>query len=441
MPHPMSDHVGNSPIDQPGLVTGISSAGRGAFELRRWRRLRECGTVLLCWAITSAAVFAGAWFGDCFVKTEKPWSFVDSLARVDGQNYKQIIEKGYDYKDNSPSLVAFFPAFPLASWGLARVSGLDTVPAELIVSNACCLAAFLLMGAYLTRRKASSRSPRTSPVDVEGGKRVASYALLAMGLLPTTFFFRMAYTESMFLCATVAAMYGIARGWKLPIVALIVGLATAVRPVGVALVLPLVWYVWQTSVSKRQLVWRLAYAIPFGCWGLLAYMAYQYWKFDEPLAFALTQEYHRIRPPGTLGDKVMSLLSWEPIRDAYDRSSVGYWRTLFDMKCALFSMEFANPIYLIGTASLVVVGALKRWLTSYEVQLSIPLLVIPYATRAYEMRMLSQGRFAAVVFPMYIVLGHLLARMPTAVAVSLLAFSGLMMGIYAALFAAGYPFL
>jgi hypothetical protein len=137
----------------------------------------------------------------------------------------------------------------------------------------------------------------------------------------------------------------------------------------------------------------------------------------------------------------MSLLTWEPIRDTYDQFSPGYWRALYDMKSTLFSMEFANPIYLIGTASLVVVGALKRWLTSYEVLLSIPLLVIPYATRAYEMRMLSQGRFAAAVFPVYIVLGHLLARMPTAVAVSLLAFSGLMMGIYAALFAAGYPFL
>jgi hypothetical protein len=443
-------------VNADSLDSGVASGSVSAFPRASRSGQRAIAPVawILCWFVTTISVFLGAWLGDCFVKSDRPLGFAESLARVDGQNYRKIVDIGYEYKENLPSSVAFFPAFPLAVAGLSRASGLDTVLAQLIISNACCFVAFSLMGAYLGLRgrhphsdqlpkgeREDQPSPRPSLIAQERENLVASYALLAMGLLPTTFFFRVAYTESMYLCAAIAAIYGIGRGWRIPIVAVIVGLATAIRPVGIALLVPLAWYVWQSSTSKLQLVRRLACAIPLGCWGLLAYMAYQYWKFNEPLAFALTQEYHRMRPLGTLGDKVLSLLSWEPIREAYDSSSLGYWRNLCDMQSPLFSLEFANPIYLVGTAALITVGAWKRWLTSYEILLAIPLLVIPYVTRAYEMRMLSQGRFAAIVFPVYIVLGHLLARMPTVVAASLLALSGLMMGIYAALFAAGYPFL
>jgi hypothetical protein len=170
-------------------------------------------------------------------------------------------------------------------------------------------------------------------------------------------------------------------------------------------------------------------------------MLFQYCKFGQPFAFALTQKYHRMRPLGTTSDWILSLLSWEPIRDTYNPASPGYWQALHYSPSRLFSLEFANPIYLVGFAALIVLGAWKRWLTTYEVLLAVPLLAISYFTRAYEMRMLSQARFAAVVFPAYIVLGQLLARMFPAVAASLLALSGLLLGIYAALFAAGYPFL
>src|SRR5205807_1571849 len=115
---------------------------------------------------------------------------------------------------------------------------------------------------------------------------VSSYTLLAMGLLPTTFFWRMAYTESMFLCVAIVAMVAMGRRWPLPIVAVLVGLATAVRPVGLALLLPMAWHVWNTSASPegeqspfapktaqkgavsarvRQFALRLAYAVPLAC--------------------------------------------------------------------------------------------------------------------------------------------------------------------------------
>jgi hypothetical protein len=120
------------------------------------------------------------------------------------------------------------------------------------------------------------------------------------------------------------------------------------------------------------------------------------------------------------------------------RAVPGYWRHFDGAASALFSLQFANPIYFVGAVALVAAGAWKKWLDSCEILLSVALLAIPYVSKGYEMGMVSQGRYAAVVFPVYIVMGQLLARLPATVAMVLLILSGVMMGIYAALFAANY---
>jgi hypothetical protein len=412
-------------------------------ELRSWyRTLRDAGGWATCWALTTVLAFAGAMMGVTLViGASDPVPFVDSLARIDGRSYKLIATEGYQYTPRFPSSVAFFPAFPLCARLLSESTGIGIVGAELVVSNCCCFGAFGIMSAYLRERFVRDSSDNAPLLGPENGARVRDYALLSMAVLPTTFFFRMAYTESMFLFLAILVLYGICRRWPAILVASVVGLATAVRPVGVCLLGPLYAYLWRRATSRTQAVRRAALYTPIGCWGLLAYMAFLGFRFGQPFAFALTQRFHRMRPEGALADQVLALASWEPIRDVYDRSSLGYWQALHFVPSRLFSLEFANPIYLIGTAALVALGAWRRWLTRDELILAVPLLLIPYLTRAYEMRMLSQARFAAVVFPAYIVMAQLLARLPRIVAVSVLALFGFMMGTYAALFAAGYPFL
>jgi hypothetical protein len=54
--------------------------------------------------------------------------------------------------------------------------------------------------------------------------------------------------------------------------------------------------------------------------------------------------------------------------------------------------------------------------------------------------MASQDRYASVVFPAYIVMGHLPAHLPKLVSGYLLFCSGLLMGAYAALFSLWYFF-
>jgi hypothetical protein len=52
--------------------------------------------------------------------------------------------------------------------------------------------------------------------------------------------------------------------------------------------------------------------------------------------------------------------------------------------------------------------------------------------------MASQGRFVAAAFPMYIVMGELLRRIPQPWSTLVVAPCAFLMGVYSALFAAGF---
>ena len=62
------------------------------------------------------------------------------------------------------------------------------------------------------------------------------------------------------------------------------------------------------------------------------------------------------------------------------------------------------------------------------------MLLIPYLTKGYDNCMASQGRFVAVVFPIYIVLGNMFCRLPKAAAAMLA-----LMAAWLATYAARWP--
>ena len=84
-----------------------------------------------------------------------------------------------------------------------------------------------------------------------------NYVLLALTLFPTAYFFRMAYSESVFLLVTLAAMLSIELGGPLLVTSLIIGTATAARPVGVALLAPFALHLWNRSNSWHGFAVRL----------------------------------------------------------------------------------------------------------------------------------------------------------------------------------------
>jgi hypothetical protein len=382
--------------------------------------------------VVACAVIAGAHFFKPNLRMPpdpNPDDLISSFARWDGQLYKGIVVDGYSYDPDRQSTLAFFPAYPLLGRLLVCITGARPDLALLAVAHLCLASAFILTVAYVRERY------KGNPPELAG------YVLLALGLWPYTFFFRMAYSEAPFLLWTILALYGIERKWSLAIIALIIGLATATRPVGVGLLAPLILHLWQRSANTLSFIGTSLCILPIACWGIAAYTFYQYEQFGDPFAFAISHSHWRLRPPAPFLDKLRALVSLEPMWSLFDSDSPCFWKRRVPAGPFLFNPAIFNCVFFLGAAILAVVGKHKRWLTSYELWLVASLLFIPYVGRAYDMCMMSMARFTSVAFPIYLVLGNLLWRMPPPLAAGILAVSSFLLAVYAALFAARYPFV
>jgi hypothetical protein len=374
-------------------------------------------------------------FSHHIIEAPERLDFITSLSQWDGQHYRQIAERGYTYVPGEQSEVAFFPAYPVLVRATATLMHLSIPSAQILVSNMCVFVAIAFFCAYC-------RTVRVNEIGVNSEavqhRPFLPYAVASFALWPPTFFWRMGYSESLFVAMTLATMLALCRGKRFWVVALLAGFTTAIRPVGVALLLPISYEIVQRSVSWREAIRRAFVIIPASCWGLIAYMCFLGNAFGEPLSFVTVQNEWRLRSTGGVWDKTCALMSWEPFWSVYASTSPAYWRRFGPPSNPLISLQFANPIYFLCAIVLISIGAYKHWLRVPEVLLSIGLVTIPYVTKSYEMCMGSHARFASVVFPAYIVGGILLSRVPSVLAVTLVAMFGGMLGIYTALFVAGY---
>jgi hypothetical protein len=247
----------------------------------------------------------------------------------------------------------------------------------------------------------------------------------------------MAYSESLFVLLTILALYGMQRRWSPLSLALIVGFASAARPVGVALLCPLVVHLWNRYQSHNTRLLALATTVPLAVWGLVAFLVFQWAVFGEPLAFLQTQVHWRMRPPTPLGTKLVALFTLEPIWSVYQSTSPSFWGRFDPNGVAVCSLQFANPIIYLFAVFLLILGVWRGWLTRVETAVAIPLLLMPYVTNSYDMCMSGMGRFTCVIFPLAFVLAELLARMPTALRTMYFVVSGTYVAIYCAGFATG----
>jgi hypothetical protein len=376
------------------------------------------------------------------------------VTRWDGQWYVKIVGEGYEYQPESASSVAFLPAYPLLGRVVASITGWSAHGAAWAVGLTCLVSSFGIFSLYLTGRRGFQTFDSSLPIVETVPRRTDLLAIAALALYPPCFFMWMAYSESLFLLLCLVAMLGIQGGWRPVWIALVMGAATGTRVVGVALLAPLALYVWRrergchdssAKCGVRNREWsavsaalRLAALLPVACWGLLAYMAFQWHEFGMPFAFTQTQEHWSMRPPVDWATKALILASGEPIWAAYVPGSAAHWTGLEERMHPLLSLHFFEPLYFVAAVMTVCVGAQKRWLNGYEVLLAAGLLFIPYVTKGYEMTMASQARFTTVVFPIYIVLGEMVVRVPWWAAVAFFAACGTYLAIYSAMWAGGH---
>lgn len=423
MNSPMTDVTESASIS---AEVASQNVGRFLTKIKTNRVVRATVLGLGCYAITSLIAILGVIFGYRFLEPPIDSHFhkrnlIQAFANQDGGWYRQIVTTGYSYNPEARSPVAFFPLYPLLSHCVMRSFDLWPEAAMLIVAHVCLALAFVLGSIYVEFRQPGYHSGAPHLV------------LLTMGLMPATFFFRMTYAESLFLFLSILSLLGMARRWPLLVIGLIVGLATATRPVGVSLVAPFLLHCWHRAATPREFLLKVSLLLPVACWGIGAYAIYLQLRFGDPLAFAKTQE--NWGSPVPLPDKIIDLLSYHPIWSIFDHEPLTGLDEPPNALDRFFSWRIANSACFALTAILIVIGAMKRWLSSYEILLAVFLLLIPYYTRAIEMGMSSQARFAGVVFPVYLVLGNLLARLPWPVSGSILGLSAFYMGIFAAMFA------
>jgi len=355
----------------------------------------------------------------------KPTRFCDCLAiNWDGGWYRDIVRGGYSFDPQAQSNTAFFPAYPALAWLVTKTTKTSPEIALLIVSHVCFAGALVLLAAYVRLRSGSAPG------------NLAAFTILAAGVFPTTFFFRMGYSESLFLLCTVLAFYLMERKAPLWLVAIVIGLTTACRIPGICLLCPFALHVWRNSADRRAGVRKLLVLAPLASWGVAAFMLFTWHKFGDPLAFVKAQSTWHLRLSPSWSHKLYCLAIFEPLRSVFDSSTVAYWKIHTYHRMAVFSLPAVNPLYFVLGLVLVAVGACRRWLSPMEWSFAAALLFIGYVGRGYEMCMLSSGRFVAVVFPIYLVLGQLLCRCPPPLAAAFLVLSSTFLTIYSALFAA-----
>ena len=315
--------------------------------------------------------------------------FIEGWVRWDAGWYVRIVRDGYAYLPGTQSSVAFFPAYPLAVRALARVLG-DDVFAGMAVTWTSGLGVALLFGRWC-RERLEPAAARTAVV-------------LLLAFPYAWFLYGSIYADALFLVAVLGAFTLLEL--DRPLLAGLAGaVATAARPIGIALVAGLVVRTlerrgalrWSSGrlripvgIDLERLRWRDA-GVLASLGGLGAWCTYLWLRFGDPLAFAAVQ-----KAPG-----------WN------QGSGPGTW----------FKYSFFEQIFRVGRTdvtklviqALVTVVALalvpavfRRFGAGYGVFTLMAVLVPAISTKDF----MGMGRYLLAAFPCFAVGGSLLADRP-----------------------------
>lgn len=194
-----------------------------------------------------------------------------NLQNFDGIYYILIAQNGYGAYQQ-----AFFPLFPVLIRIFSEFFNISALASALLIVNVS-LFTFL----YLLLRL----------VSLDYGKRIAIWTAIFYLVFPTSFFLFAVYTESLFLALVICSFYFWRRGNVLT-ASIFGGLASATRIVGVSL-LPV--YIIELIIKYKKKEFNLRtllrgalplFLIPSG---LIAYMTFLFYKYQDALLFIHVQ--------------------------------------------------------------------------------------------------------------------------------------------------------
>jgi len=184
----------------------------------------------------------------------------------DGVHYLRLIMSGYTDVGSQ----AFFPLYPLLVRGVSHVLSLTPYFSGILLSLISLTASITVIKYLFPDKK--------------------YYYIISLLLFPTSFFFIGLYTESLFLFLSLL-FFLLLKQKRLFIAAIIAGLASATRLVGLFLSISLLYLLIKERPKKLTLhycVSSLALLV-ISASGFLCYSAYLWSRFGDPLMFLHVQ--------------------------------------------------------------------------------------------------------------------------------------------------------
>ena len=298
----------------------------------------------------------------------------DTVSVADVLWYQSIASRGYEkipFTADTTHNWAFFPLFPLL-WRLtAYLTG------EYPLSGMLLSHVFFLLGLIVVHKAAMAFG---------FSRTIADRGLFYLAFFPTSYFFSLPLTESLFLFLTAYSLYSGKRGrwWTAGVVG---GLASATRVTGVLLLPALAVLYWESYGGdwRRKEVWRQAIwrkellsllLVPVG---LVCFMIYLYTITGNPLAFKDV------------------LAAWGRSTGIFVVTLLGYLR---DPWLIAVPWDF-RLVNFMGAAVALFCGAWllkwRQWTLGVYTLLGV---IAPLSSLVLQ----SQARYAMVLFPMYLVL-------------------------------------
>ncbi len=188
-----------------------------------------------------------------------------SWSRWDASHYLYLAENWYTNVGDPANFIVFFPLYPLVLKGTLFLLK-DSVVAGIVLSTLLFLTGFYYFYKLIA---------------IDYPKKIAGWAVMALAIFPTSYFFNAPYTESLFLLIFSITMYSARKeNWILS--GIFAGLGTLTRPFGI-LLLPAILIEWFTAKNKRWKVLPVV-IIPTFVAGLL-YLYLNKIIYGNPLEF------------------------------------------------------------------------------------------------------------------------------------------------------------
>lgn len=200
----------------------------------------------------------------------EPSTHLDFMSEWDGPHYLSIAQHGYSNR----ALTAFFPLYPLLIRLLMFVISSPLISALVVswLALAVALYFYLKILAQLFR-------------DADVSTKIMGVLLFLF--FPTGVFLAATYTESLFACLALAAIY-FALNKRYLVAGLMAGLATATHPEGVFITALI-----GLLLLEARLNWgKVIAAVTIGISGIVGYIIYLSYSFNKPLAFVSAQRHN-----------------------------------------------------------------------------------------------------------------------------------------------------